>query len=398
MVSTKDYKTRTIMMERNEKPENTSPDAWLIAMDIGYSAVKIYSQNSIAIFPSYAKPYTNKGTVGALPKDFITYEDLDTGEKWLVGRMAQEDITMDEAIDSDEALYGRQRYYDPMFKVIARVGLAMGMGITPERASEANGKTFYVQTGLPPRYKDDLETLKETLAGEHHFSIKIGSGNPVAYFFDLPKENIFVVQQPMGTLYSVCIDNNHNFIPDSKNYLAKNILIFDAGFGTFDLFFVKGHVVKDSQTFSNLGMKQVFLDTADAIKEKFGQNVSISEMQKYLESGKIRCFDRKALRTKEEPFADILEEAVNKVCSAAIEKMAQIYQLQDIDYLVITGGTGAAWKTSIQNRLSGMETMTIIDGNQNDKDLPFVFANVRGYYMYRSATMKLERISKAGRG
>lgn len=383
-MNTKDFKTRTEMIARDN---GQLQGAWLVALDIGYSAVKVYSPNSVAMFPSYAKPYTNRGTVGKLPNDFITYTDLDTNEQWLVGSMAQEDNTVNEAIDSDEALFGRQRYYDPMFKVVARVGLAMGM--MPNKHGDIGGKKLYVQTGLPPKYiKDDAEPLREALAGSHHFSVKIGSNMPVEFMFDLLPENIFVIMQPMGTFYSILFDNTHKYVEDANGYLKKNILVFDAGFGTFDLFMIKNHSVKESQTFSNLGMKQVFLNTADAIRKKYGQSVGVAEMQKYLEAGTVRRFDRKNLTTEDVPFADLLESAVDKVSSEAIEKMAQVYQLQEVDYLVITGGTGAAWKDKIRSRLAGMTTLKVVDGNQNDTSLPFVFANVRGYYMYRYAIMK----------
>lgn len=383
-MNTKDFKTRTEMIARDN---GQLSGAWLVALDIGYSAVKIFSPNSVAMFPSYAKPNKSRGTVGKLPNDYITYTDLDSGEEWLVGSFAQEDSNMNEAIDSDEALYGRQRYFDPMFRVIARVGLAMGM--MPNKHGDIGGKKLYVQTGLPPKYiKDDAPLLREALAGNHHFSIRIGSNKPVEFMFDLLPENIFVIMQPMGTFYSVLYDNNHKYIEDYNDFLRKNILVFDAGFGTFDLFLISNHSVKNSETFSNLGMKQVFQNTTEAIQKKYGQSVSIADMQKYLESGTVRRFDRKKLTTEDVPFGELLEDAVNKVSSDAIEKMAQVYQLQDVDYLIITGGTGAAWRDKIRSRLSGMTTMKIYDGNLNDATLPFVFANVRGYYMYRWAVMK----------
>ena len=82
------------------------------------------------------------------------------------------------------------------------------------------------------------------------------------------------------------------------------------------------------------------------------------------------------------PFDDILEEASNRICDMALNKIAQIYPLYEYDYFIITGGTGAAWSKRIKERLKNMETLEIIDGGRND-DLPAVFANARGYYMYR---------------
>ena len=57
--------------------------------------------------------------------------------------------------------------------------------------------------------------------------------------------------------------------------------------------------------------------------------------------------------------------------------------LEDFDYLLVTGGTGAAWFDMLQERYKGMSTLHIISGNQNEKMAP-IYNNVRGYYIYRA--------------
>ena len=61
--------------------------------------------------------------------------------------------------------------------------------------------------------------------------------------------------------------------------------------------------------------------------------------------------------------------------------------LQYEDYLVVTGGTGAAWFDMIKNHYSGIETLKVINGADNDTLLP-IFTNVRGYYMNQLNTLK----------
>ena len=70
------------------------------------------------------------------------------------------------------------------------------------------------------------------------------------------------------------------------------------------------------------------------------------------------------------------------VCEEAVAWLTQMFPLYEYDYLIITGGAGAAWSAKIREILKDMETLKIIDGNCNDT-LPFVFANVRGYFLYR---------------
>ena len=61
--------------------------------------------------------------------------------------------------------------------------------------------------------------------------------------------------------------------------------------------------------------------------------------------------------------------------------------LQDEDFLVITGGTGAAWINIIREFYKEMSTLKIIDGSANDT-VPAIFSNVRGYYMQQLNVLK----------
>ena len=172
MFSTSNFKTKTTFIERkNESLEN----AWAVALDIGYSAVKGYSSNSVYSFPSYARKLTGQllGFADVSAND-ILYKNNATGETWIVGASAQEMITTDETGDSLAELYGRNRYFSELFKVIAEVG--MGLGMMTNTFGSPNGKPLMLQTGLPPAYlKSDSSLLKESLGGEHNFSVKVGT-------------------------------------------------------------------------------------------------------------------------------------------------------------------------------------------------------------------------------
>lgn len=384
-MNTSNFKTKTLNLERSNVSANS---AWGIALDIGYSAVKGFSPNAVYCFPSYARKITtemlNLGQPG--PND-IQYRDEVTGETWAVGASAQNMITSDDSNDSMQALYGRNRYFSPMFSVVARVGLALGM--MSNGYGQPDGKNIVVQTGLPPAYlKSDTELIKEALSGSHDFSIKLGTKKWARFTFDLPEENIWVMAQPMGTLLSIATDNNGRFIPDAKKYFSSSMLIFDPGFGTFDVFNIRNRLIQSYETFDDLGMKRVLQETSDEIFKQFKTEIPVPAMQKYLETGEIRTFNRKLHKTTTEPFGNILAEKNKMVCLEALEKTNSIYNdLVDHDYLVVTGGTGAAWNDIIVDYYSGMETLKVIPGNQND-NLPYIFSNVRGYYMYMIGKLK----------
>jgi molybdopterin biosynthesis enzyme len=67
-----------------------------------------------------------------------------------------------------------------------------------------------------------------------------------------------------------------------------------------------------------------------------------------------------------------------------------MFPLYEYDYLIITGGTSAAWANRIRETLKDMETLKIINGNCND-NIPLIFANVRGYYLYRMTKLSQRR-------
>jgi plasmid segregation protein ParM len=300
-------------------------------------------------------------------------------------------IKQDESKDSITALYGRNRYYTPMFKVISRVGLALGM--RANSYGSPNGKSLVVQTGLPPAYmKSDSDFIRDVLSGEHKFAIKIASGDWIDFSFSLPIENVRVMPQPMGTLLSISTDNTGKFIPEARKYFSSNMLIFDPGFGTLDIFNIENRLIKSYETFDDLGMKRVLSEASDEIFKKYKTEIPVPAMQKYLAQGEITIRDRKLRKTTKQPFDDILDAANTKVCEEALAKTEDIFNyLFDHDYLVITGGTGAAWNDIIVDHFKDMETLTIIPGNQNDT-LPYTFSNVRGYYMYLLS--KLKKIEK----
>lgn len=389
MIKTSDFKTQTNFIERKNPSVN---EYWGLALDIGYSAVKGFSPNSIYSFPSYARKITRKLlSVDDPTSTDIQYRDSETKEIWAVGESAQNMLTTDDTNDNEIMLYGRNRYYSPMFKVIARTGLALGMLTNQYGSPRPN---VMVQTGLPPAYmKTDETFLKDVLSGTHRFDIKIGSGNWIHFNFTLPLENVKVMPQPMGTLVSISTDNSGRRVPNASVYYKSHILILDPGFGTLDYFDIKNNAIDLNDTFDDLGMKRVLKDTCDEIFKEYHTEISVPFMQKYLGDGKIKCMDRKTMTSSYKYFDSILEKQNRKVCMEAIDRIKTIFNnLFDHDYLVITGGTGAgAWSDIIRNHFSKMETLKIIEGGQND-NIPHIFANVRGYYMYLYGNLR--RMSK----
>lgn len=386
-METSKFKTKTELEFRNN---GHTKNVYEVALDIGYSAVKLFGPCVVARFPSYAKKVGPDFSFLSNVDDLtIIYTDNKTKERWLVGETAQSQISRNDTSVSEAALYGRERYGTPMFKVLARVGLALGM------LDKVNGKyvidfkpeekTLVVQTGLPEKYLSmDKEYMTEILAGTHDFTLSIGS-TELHFNFDLSTDNIYVMSQPTGTLFSICYEKNGSAHADAAEIMHSSALIFDPGFGTLDIFpFKNGTVDGNGETFPDLGMKRVMQDTVNRLRKEEGVDISVPALQQHLEAGYINHIDRK-LNAKKVEFGNILRECNRNVCEEAIETLLSIYDISDYKYVIITGGTGAAWFQMIKDRFQNAidaGVIQIINGNRND-NLAFVYSNVRGYYLYR---------------
>ena len=382
---TAQYRTKTIFMEADNKKV---PGVWPVGLDIGYSGVKVFSGNAIVCFPSYASVSSVESRI-SIASDTdddsrsIMYMD-EHGTIWDVGADAQDMISVSDTSAGSLAIYGRSRYYSPMFKVIMRVGIAAG--IRTNRFGGPEGKALKIQTGLPPKYIiSDTADLLSVMAGHHVFKVKFGSGDWESFDFILSEQDISIMDQPEGTLFSIATDRDIRLTKNAARYFNANLLIVDPGFGTLDLFpMFKKKIDRDAcQTYPELGMKQVLKDTANEILRRHNFEVSVPAMQKFLETGLV--YKREGRRITKVPFDDILEACSRAVCDKTVDKIFEVYgPTLEFDYIVLTGGTGEAWFKMFQENeyLKDCGTVQVIPGNYGDESLPWLFSNVRGYFIF----------------
>lgn len=382
-LNTKDYRIRIIFQERDSRK---LPGFWPVGLDIGYSAVKVFSGNAVVCFPSYAA--ISQGEALALPTgngagQSILYRGED-GVVWEAGAAAQDRISVSDTSAGSLSIYGRSRYYSPMFLVLARIGIAAG--IRKNAFGDPGTKKLKIQTGLPPKYiVTDREDLVSVLCGEHRFEVKFGNGSWEKFFFSLDEEDISVIDQPQGTLFSIAADPSLKLMPGAAQLFSSRLLVIDPGFGTMDMFpMIKRTVSRDQcQTFPELGMKQVLKDTADEILKRCRFEIPVPAMQRFLDTGKVLVKNGRTYSQME--FADILEKHSKDICNKAVEKIMEIYNPPvEFDYLVLTAGTGEAWKEYFFNHpcFKDSGTVQVLPGNYGDPTLPWLFSNARGYFVY----------------
>ena len=370
-MDTRSFSTKT---ERRVKENPRVNGTRIIGLDIGYSGPKGFHENGNFRFPNFCQKMTGE-QFGELNKNEIIYEDLETGDKYYVGDIATKSLREDSVVTED-SLFGRNHYLHPNFLVVTRTALAFSLW----DGAATDGSNLFIQTGLPPAYlaKDELY-LRNVLQQRHHFAVTAGKERKV-FDITLNKEQIDVMYQPMGTFYSIVFDNDGKMTPAVKDYMNSNLLLFDGGFGTLDKFLVCGKELKIKDTNSNLGMRRLLDETRKLILEDIGVDISIPAMQTCLKTGEVKKTDIINLKVDSYSIDGYLEKANELVREEAFESIKDY--VFDIKYLIMSGGTGAAWCDYFKERLKGISSLKVIPGNQGS-NLPMVYANARGYYMYR---------------
>ena len=102
-MNTKDYKTKTMVVERDFPCRD---NYWAVGLDIGYSAVKGISPARHFCFPAYAKKIPeNRPLLKEAADTDIRYRDNE-GE-WVVGNLAYEEMDASKMTESEEEVFGR---------------------------------------------------------------------------------------------------------------------------------------------------------------------------------------------------------------------------------------------------------------------------------------------------
>ncbi len=372
-VSSKTYSTKNEIISRT--PEKIRPHIngmHIIGLDMGYSGPKCFHERGNFVFPNYCKKITGE-LFGELNRTDMVYENLKTRDKYAVGMMALKSLN-DEDVVSEDALYGRNHYLHPDFKVVFETSLGIALWDI-----KTDGSDVFLQTGLPPAYMiKDEPYLRNVVEGEHDFKLTIGSETKELHI-TLTRNHVDIMSQPMGTLTSLLFDDDAKPTPNAISLMKSNLLVFDAGFGTLDTFFIRANQLESKNTNPNLGMKRILTETRNLIADDLNVQISIPAMQKVLKDGVVKVNDLMALETKEYPINDYLAQANKKVCIEALESIKDY--VFNIKYLIMTGGTSEAWIEEFKKRLqtTGVEVLS----GKTGSNLPTIYANARGYYYSR---------------
>lgn len=372
--------------------KNPAGYQYIIALDAGYSSMKVFTESKCFCFPSYAMKINHRTLEISSERD-ILYRDMATGDVYMIGYVAQDMISSDSTNDTDGEMYSRKRYNNPKFKILCEA--AIGLALMDKSSDDM--REIVLQTGLPGSYLEgDSSSLRKSLSRPANFAIKAGSGEWRTFSYEIKPKNISIIAQPVGSYYSVMIDNYGRFTKRAKDYLYDGVLILDIGFGTFDLYGIKNRQVACNESVDEIGMRKVLSTVTDMIREEYGEDIRVQAFQKNLETGYVTCVDEENLKSEDKSIAELLERASEEVFQEAFSRAKAITSsFRGYKHVIVTGGTGEAWYGKISRYLSGMKSIDLVPGNINDPELPFIYSNVRGYYMICYAKGVSERMQKA---
>lgn len=378
-MNTQKYKTR---QEFNQKI-NPKGKQFIIGLDAGYSSMKVYHENGYFCFPSFIKKVSEeKLTISS--KEDILYRDIETGELYMIGVTAQKMVSSTDTNDTESELFSRKRYTQKSFQILCNVAIAMAAQY------KKDNREIIIQTGLPTAYVEgDSMALKKSLCKNNTFELKIGNEQWKKHHYEIAIKNIYIMPQPAGSFYSALIKNNGEYMPDAKDFLFSNVLVMDIGFGTFDFYGVKNRAIECRESIDDIGMREVLKNTSAKILNELNEDIRVPSLQNNLETGTVVYVNEEEMETSEVPLAPFLEQANEEVFHNAMEKAKAVTNVfRDYKYLIVSGGTGEAWFPMIKEYLSKMKTLNLIPGNRNAENLPFLYGNVRGYYLYRYTLSK----------
>ena len=369
---------------RQEFNRITNPKGkdFIIGLDLGYSGTKVFYETGYFCFPSYVKKL-GKGMLDISDEEDILYKENESDDIYMIGYNAQNMLDETSANDIDNSLLTRKRYSDKRFQIIAYTAIALATQY------KNDNREIFIETGLPSSYIDgDKGPLIKALSKPMSFSLKIAGKEWKKFEIKIAPDHIHVIQQPAGTLYSTLIKNDGKFVENAKEILLGNVLVWDIGFLTGDLFGLKGRNKECQESSVDVGMSQVLQLISNKILNDTGEDIKISSLKKVLEKGYFTCVDEDTMSSERKDVAPYVEASIKEILHIATESVKTATNaFRGYDYLIVTGGTGEAWYEDIVDWLKGYKNLKIKPGNSLDH-LPMIYANSRGYYMFRYTSRK----------
>lgn len=350
-----------------------------VAIDVGYGGVKVFSMHGMHSFPSILFRVKRDSTFLDNETD-IKYID-ENGNLWYIGDRARDSLEPgSRQIDSDE-FYSEKRLETDEFLILMRISIYLGL-CNSDFQFNLNNKRIRLCTGLPEEdVERDSSKLRKIISGHHYFKISIGGREFVKVNFDIEEDDIEILSQPQGTIYSMAFDIYGN-IPREDLIIDKNVLVLDGGMYTFDTYLSNRADQGISKTWEDFAMHEVHLHVRDIIKEKTGRYINEFDIEKYMMDDRNPSTIRYD-GNQRYYFGDAYLNTVKEMATALVKKLKRTYDnFNDVDTVIVTGGTGKAYYPYLEQLIPVDEIML---AERNDTALGHfdaIFSNVVGFFKF----------------
>ena len=358
-----------------------------VAVDPGFDSMKVVANGIVFKFPfNVVETDERKMTDYRLRDDFMLYQDSNGGT-YRVGQYARE-LVFDNKSRVD-SFYTEQRFISEEFQV----GLNTAIALAIEKNGLCDNQSdldIYLMVALPHSCRETYApTIIGLAAGTHKFKLRCGQDKDKVFRYRIAEKNVFTVSQTIASILGETSDDTGNVDEEKFFYLSNGpTLVLDGGYYTMGMVVVsRGGSVDESKTESDTrhAMSNVNQLIADAIKDKrpdinhyaieylLGKDDGII---RYMADGKAAVIDLHELR----------KDKVKEVCTSLINYLDNKYDnLLDFKYVLVTGGTGAAFYKQLLDFYSSTglidsEHLMLTTGMLNDKQYPVEFAIAIGAY------------------
>ncbi|OYD07921.1 ParM/StbA family protein [Paludifilum halophilum] len=322
-----------------------------IGNDQGYYGTKVVSQNNGKFLKMFIRNMVVPNRVGEItynndPHNII-YREKEGSREWFVGKLAIEQSADDELFDSHERrlfspTWFREQEYLIMFRVSTGLMLQGNGGNEP-----------VVSVALPTdSYIDYKEELKRRLVGKHSFEIKQGNLPYRKIEFEIKRENLYVISQPMATLFHIALDREGQLL--NEDLFIQKVSINDLGFGTSDVETLHGETIIKRQSFTSrhaminvyqLLSKRLTEFSREVDSESSGKEYPIWSLNRVIRSGEI------SFKGKVYDVSEIVKECIQEVGSSLVDEVwTRLDYADDITYIILTGGSSIPFKNHYRDR------------------------------------------------
>ncbi|SFS37274.1 ParM/StbA family protein [Marininema halotolerans] len=317
-----------------------------IGNDQGYYGTKVVSRNNDKFLKMFIRNMVVPNRVGEITYNNdphnIMYRENSNDREWFVGKLAIEQSADDELFDSHERrLFSPTWFREQEYLIMFRVSTGLMLQGNPDAEP-------VVSVALPTdSYIDYKEELKRRLIGKHSFEIKQGNLPYRKIEFEIKRENLYVISQPMATLFHIALDREGQLL--NEDLFIQKVSINDLGFGTSDVETLHGETIIKRQSFTSrhaminvyqLLSQRLHEFTRDVDPEKTGKDYPIWSLNRIIRSNEI------SFKGTVYDVSDIVKESIEEVGSSLVEEVwTRLDYADDITYIILTGGSSIPFKT-----------------------------------------------------